>query len=79
MTFEGKVCLITGAAGNLGRAVAASFASAGASLILVDLDDKVLRSAFGRDDERKACVRADLLDAASVGRLPHGAPGARDP
>ena len=66
MTFEGKTCLITGAAGNLGRAVAAAFASAGASLILVDLDDKVLRSAYGRDDERKAFIGADLLDAASV-------------
>ena len=66
MTFDGKTCLITGAAGNLGRAVAGAFASAGASLILVDLDDKVLRSAYGRDDERKALVRADLLDAASV-------------
>ena len=66
MTFDGKTCLITGAAGNLGRAVAGAFASAGASLILIDLDDKVLRSAYGRDDERKALVRADLLDAASV-------------
>jgi len=66
VTFEGKVCLITGAVGNLGRAVASAFASAGASLILIDLDDKVLRSAYGRDDERKALVRADLLDAASV-------------
>src|SRR5438132_13893016 len=66
VTFEGKTCLITGAAGNLGRAVAAAFASAGASLVLIDLDDKVLRSAFGRDDERKLLLRADLLDAASV-------------
>ncbi|HYU70047.1 MAG TPA: SDR family NAD(P)-dependent oxidoreductase [Burkholderiales bacterium] len=66
MTFEGKTCLITGAAGNLGRAVAAAFASNGASLVLIDLDDKVLRSAFGRDDERKLVLRADLLDAASV-------------
>jgi NAD(P)-dependent dehydrogenase (short-subunit alcohol dehydrogenase family) len=66
VTFDGKTCLITGAAGNLGRAVAGAFASAGASLILIDLDDKVLRSAYGRDDERKALVRADLLDAASV-------------
>jgi NAD(P)-dependent dehydrogenase (short-subunit alcohol dehydrogenase family) len=66
VTFDGKTCLITGAAGNLGRAVAGAFASAGASLILIDLDDKVLRSAYGRDDERKTLVRADLLDAASV-------------
>jgi len=72
VTFEGKTCLITGAAGNLGRALAAAFASAGASLVLVDLDDKVLRSAFGRDDERKLLVRADLLDAASVAQAVAG-------
>jgi NAD(P)-dependent dehydrogenase (short-subunit alcohol dehydrogenase family) len=68
VTFEGKTCLITGAAGNLGRAVAAAFASAGASLVLVDVDDKALRTAHGRDDERKQLVRVDLLDAASVAR-----------
>ena len=68
MTFEGKTCLITGAAGNLGRAVAGAFASAGASLVLVDVDDKALRSAHGRDDGRKRLVRTDLLDAASVAK-----------
>lgn len=34
--FAGKVALITGAAGGIGRAVARSFADAGASLVLVD-------------------------------------------
>src|SRR5712692_8417232 len=66
VTIEGKTCLITGAAGNLGQAVAKAFAAAGATLILMDVDDKALRSAYGRDDERKLLVRADLLDAASV-------------
>jgi len=66
VTFEGKTCLITGAAGNLGQAVAKAFAAAGATLILMDVDDKALRSAYGRDGERKLIARADLLDAASV-------------
>ena len=66
MTFEGKTCLITGAAGNLGRAVAAAFAAAGASLLLMDLDDKALRTAYGSDDKRKQLLGADVLDAASV-------------
>lgn len=35
--FDGKVALITGAAGNLGRVVAHAFAQEGASLVLVDL------------------------------------------
>jgi len=66
VTFEGKTCLITGAAGNLGRAVAAAFAAAGASLLLMDLDDKALRTAYGSDDKRKQLLGADVLDAASV-------------
>ncbi|HEY6242148.1 MAG TPA: SDR family NAD(P)-dependent oxidoreductase [Burkholderiales bacterium] len=68
MSFAGKTCLITGAAGNLGRAVAGAFATAGASMILMDRDDKSLRSAYGGEDERKRLVHADLLDAASVVR-----------
>ena len=73
MTFEGKTCLITGAAGNLGRAVASAFASAGASLLLVDREDQALRSAYGSGDGRKLLVRADLLDAASLAQaIPPG-------
>jgi NAD(P)-dependent dehydrogenase (short-subunit alcohol dehydrogenase family) len=68
MKFQGKTCLITGAAGNLGRAVAAAFASAGASLVLLDHDDKSLRAAYGGDEQRRQLVRADLSDAASVAK-----------
>jgi NAD(P)-dependent dehydrogenase (short-subunit alcohol dehydrogenase family) len=68
VTFEGKTCLITGAAGNLGRAVASAFSSAGASLILLDHDEKTLRSAYGGGGERRRMVHADLRDAQSVAR-----------
>jgi len=75
VTFKGKTCLITGAAGNLGRAVASAFSSAGASLILLDHDEKTLRSAYGGGgEERRRLVHADLRDAQSVARaLPAGA------
>lgn len=36
--FEGKVVIVTGAAGGLGRAFAQGFASAGASLVVADID-----------------------------------------
>jgi NAD(P)-dependent dehydrogenase (short-subunit alcohol dehydrogenase family) len=73
VTFEGRICLITGAAGNLGRAVASAFASAGASLLLMDRDDQALQAAYGRGDGRKLLARADLLDAASVAQaIPAG-------
>jgi NAD(P)-dependent dehydrogenase (short-subunit alcohol dehydrogenase family) len=72
--FSGKTCLITGAAGNLGRAVAQAFASEGASLILMDLHEEHLRSAHGSEAEGRRFALADLRDAQSVARaLPTGA------
>jgi NAD(P)-dependent dehydrogenase (short-subunit alcohol dehydrogenase family) len=66
--FSGKTCLITGAAGNLGRAVAQAFASEGASLILMDLQEEHLRSAYGGEAAGKRFAFADLRDAQSVAR-----------
>jgi NAD(P)-dependent dehydrogenase (short-subunit alcohol dehydrogenase family) len=71
--FQGKTCLITGAAGNLGRAVAGAFHVAGASLILMDHHEQTLHSAYGSEDERRRFALADLRDAQSVARaLPAG-------
>ena len=44
--FTGRVVLITGAGGNLGRAVASAFRMAGAKTVLVDRDAKRLRQIF---------------------------------
>ncbi|MFT4265615.1 MAG: SDR family NAD(P)-dependent oxidoreductase [Xenophilus sp.] len=38
-TLEGQVALITGAAGGMGRAVAAAFCAAGATVVATDLAD----------------------------------------
>jgi NAD(P)-dependent dehydrogenase (short-subunit alcohol dehydrogenase family) len=66
--FRGKTCLITGAAGNLGRAVAGAFTSEGASLILMDHHEDNLRSAYGSEGDGKRFALADLRDAQSVAR-----------
>ena len=66
LDLAGRCVLITGAAGNLGRAVAAAFAARGARLVLVDRDAQALRTAFGEDDAQRICLAADLLDAAQV-------------
>jgi NAD(P)-dependent dehydrogenase (short-subunit alcohol dehydrogenase family) len=68
MSFEGKNCLITGAAGNLGRALAAAFAAAGAGLTLLDHDDGKLRAAYGHSDRQRVLVRTDLLDSGSIAK-----------
>ena len=68
MNFRGKTCLVTGAAGNLGRAVAGAFATAGASLVLMDHQKDYLQSAYGNEGEGKRFALADLRDAQSVAR-----------
>ena len=68
MRFSGKSCLITGAAGNLGRAVAQAFAAEGASLILMDHAEEHLRSAYGAEADGRRFAIADLREAPSVAR-----------
>ncbi|NJO34799.1 MAG: SDR family oxidoreductase [Rhodospirillales bacterium] len=66
MTFKNQTVIITGAAGNLGQAVASRFAAEGANLALLDLTqtalDKVPTAGAG------AVLRqvVDLSDATSV-------------
>src|SRR6516164_6857030 len=70
--MEGKVALITGATGGLGRATACAFARQGASLALVDLPDRnaaqVLSEIEGAGDihSRVAWYPADVTDGAAV-------------
>ena len=65
--FTGKTVMVTGAAGNLGRAVVDAFASRGANLVLLVRDVAHASPAPGAEGERKMFVKADLLDADQVG------------
>lgn len=69
--FEGKVALITGAAGGIGRAAAVRFASEGARVGLVDRSPDGLRetlAAVERAGGRGVTVEADVTRAAEVAR-----------
>jgi NAD(P)-dependent dehydrogenase (short-subunit alcohol dehydrogenase family) len=48
--------------------VASAFASAGAALVLLDINDQVLASAYPGADARRLLVAADLTDAMSTRR-----------
>ena len=61
--FNEKVVLVTGAAGNLGQAVANAFAAAGATLLLVDIDEASLTRVYGKADARRHLVGLDILNA----------------
>jgi len=66
MGMAGQVVMITGAAGTLGKAVAAAFAEAGTKLVLVDLHAAHLQSAFGAESDTKLPLVADLADRKAI-------------
>jgi NAD(P)-dependent dehydrogenase (short-subunit alcohol dehydrogenase family) len=67
MKLEGKVALITGGAGVIGRAAARRLHDEGATIVLVDKDEAGVRAAaqdFG--NAKAAWLAADVTDPASV-------------
>ncbi len=66
MALSGKTVLITGAAGTLGRAVAAAFKAAGANRVLLDIDAEGLKRAHGGDADDQILRAADLGDREAV-------------
>lgn len=67
--FTGRVVLVTGAAGNLGRAVAKAFGDAGASLVLMEREPSTDAAA----GDRVMTVAADLTDAGQTARAAQAA------
>jgi NAD(P)-dependent dehydrogenase (short-subunit alcohol dehydrogenase family) len=69
-SLSGKVAVITGAAGNLGRALAQTFAAAGAKVALVDRGEAALTAARNLPAGAESAVFAvDLLQADAVAAL----------
>ena len=71
--LSGRVALLTGATGRLGRAIAAAYAQAGASLMLSAKQDAALQE-LGRELSAAhrgpvAAVACDLADPADIERL----------
>lgn len=68
MDFRDRTVVVTGAAGNLGRAVAAAFAATGANLALIARNPAQLADAFGPQTAQRLLLGADLLDRDEVDR-----------
>src|SRR5436309_3350880 len=66
MSFDRRTVAVTGAAGNLGRAVAAAFFDLGANLALFARRREELAKIYGEENERRVFVTADLLARAEV-------------
>ena len=68
--LEGKVCLITGGGGSLGRATARLFLKEGARVVLADRNGAALTAAQGSlDDVNVSVVSADATVEADVARV----------
>lgn len=71
-SFEGRVVIVTGAAGGIGRAASLAFAQAGAAVVVADLDpaagERVVQdiAAFGA---RAGFVQGDVSRAADAERM----------
>jgi NAD(P)-dependent dehydrogenase (short-subunit alcohol dehydrogenase family) len=77
MRLAGKVALITGAAGGIGRATARRFAQEGAAIVAADIDDVALAETVelvagddGRDRQHRRIVGlvTDVTEPADVAR-----------
>ena len=66
MDHGNHAIMVTGAGGNLGRALAHLFARRGARLVLVERNLPHLRAVYGEDSEHQLLVSADLLQQAQV-------------
>src|SRR5438270_984584 len=67
MEIKGKVALITGGGSGIGRATAMRLAAEGASIMVVDLNQRMADetvAAIGADSA--AAVKADTTDAAQM-------------
>jgi NAD(P)-dependent dehydrogenase (short-subunit alcohol dehydrogenase family) len=65
MDFDNRTVIVTGAAGNLGGAVAEEFAQRGANLALVDLNRAALEAAYGNWG-KSLVAPTNLLEPAQV-------------
>ena len=72
--LEGKVAIITGGAGGIGRAAGKLFAQEGAHVVLVDLDESALQDvAQSIADENISYVAADTTQPNEVQRFVNAA------
>lgn len=66
MNFDGQCVMLTGASGNLGRAVAEAFSERGAKLVLLASSAATLERAFGAASPARMLAPLDLMQQQQV-------------
>ena len=67
--FAGRTAIVTGAGGDMGRAIVRKFAENGANVVLMDIrEEAILAAAAGMElaEERFLCAAADISNPDSV-------------
>lgn len=65
MSFENKLCIVTGAASGIGRAMALQLISQGATVALSDINEAGLKETLELSDKpRNNNIRTDVLDVS---------------
>ncbi len=77
LTLRGRVCVVTGAAGGLGRAIALGFARAGARLVLLDREAEAMAEIAAEVERCGAEVLALACDVTDPDSLETAAARAR--
>lgn len=77
LDLRGRVCVVTGAGGGLGQAIALGFARAGARLVLLDREAKAMAAIAAEAERCGAEVRALACDVTDPGSVEAAAAQAR--
>jgi NAD(P)-dependent dehydrogenase (short-subunit alcohol dehydrogenase family) len=73
MSLRNRTVIVTGAAGNLGAAVANAFSDLGENLVLVDLKREGLEKVFGAENDHRLFAPANLLEMAEANAVAQAA------
>ena len=68
-TLRGKRALVTGGASGIGKAIAERLAAAGAEIVLVDVNESLLRETAAALERSGARVRSYVLDVTDASRI----------
>lgn len=68
-SFEGKVCVVTGAGSGIGRAVAVNLAGKGAALAISDINEQSLNETVALIGKPSNRIRVDVLDVSDAGAI----------
>ena len=67
--LEGKVAVVTGAAGGIGRAMAERFSREGMKVVLADIDERALGLAVDELRRQELAVSGVVTDVSSAGSV----------